>query len=104
MYIPFWRSSVFRRTVLNRIWGTGSHQRFPQQTLVKALQEMTLLIGRFAGGLQSQSQPVGGCSSEKTSAGVLKPRHARGRLLSSFSTCRTSEWEMSRKLVPLGKY
>ena len=42
------------------------------------------------GGLQSQSQSAGGVSSKKTSAGVRKPRHARGRLLSSSSTCRTS--------------
>ncbi len=56
------------------------------------------------GGLQSQSQPAGGFLSKKTSAGVRNPRHARGRLLSRFSTRRTSEWEMSRKSVPLGKY
>ena len=45
---------------------------------------------RASGGLKSQSQLAEGFSSKKTSAGVLKPRHARGRLLSSFSTCRTS--------------
>ena len=56
------------------------------------------------GGLQSQSQLVGEVFSKKTSVGVRKPRHARGRLLSRFSTCRTSQWEMSRKSVPLGKY
>ena len=58
----------------------------------------------MSGGLKSQSQLMGGFSSKKTSAGVLKPRHLRGRLLSSFSTCRTWLWEMSRKSVPLGKY
>ena len=45
---------------------------------------------RAFGGLQSQSQSAGGCFSKKTSAGVRNPRHARGRLLSRFSTCRTS--------------
>jgi hypothetical protein len=62
------------------------------------------LARRAVGGLKSQSQPAGGFFSKKTSVGVRNPRHARGRLLSSFSTCRTSEWEMSRKSVPLGKY
>jgi AIPR protein len=56
------------------------------------------------GGLQSQSQPAGGVFSKKTSAGVRKPRQARGRSLRSSSTRRTSVWEMSRKSVPLGKY
>jgi hypothetical protein len=42
------------------------------------------------GGLQFQLQPLGGGFSKKTSLGVRKPRHARGRLLSSFSTRRTS--------------
>ncbi len=56
------------------------------------------------GGFQTQSQPLGGVFSKKTSPGVRNPRHARGRLLSRFSTCRTWEWETSRKSVPLGKY
>ena len=42
------------------------------------------------GGLQSQSQPAGGVFSKKTSLGVRKPRHARGRSLSSISTARTA--------------
>jgi hypothetical protein len=42
------------------------------------------------GGLKSQSQLPGGVFSKKTSVGVRKSRHARGRLLSSFSTSRTS--------------
>ena len=56
------------------------------------------------GGLKSQSQLAGGVSSKKTSRGVRKPRHARGRSLSSFSTWRAWQWEMFRKSVPLGKY
>ena len=50
----------------------------------------TPLVCKKDGGLQSQSQSLGGVFSKKTSAGVRKPRHARGRSLSSFSTCRTS--------------
>ena len=34
--------------------------------------------GKPIGGLKSQSQPAGGFFSKKTSAGVLKPRHAGG--------------------------
>lgn len=65
---------------------------------------MRILKQVSTGGLQSQSQSVGGVFSKKTSAGVRKSRHARGRLFSTFSTRRTSQWEMSRKSVPLGKY
>ncbi len=63
-----------------------------------------LVVMAMIGGLQSQSQPAGGCFSKKTSVGVRKPRQARGRWLSSFSTRRTSAWEMSWKSVPWGKY
>ena|SRR5580704_17035540 len=56
------------------------------------------------GGLKSQSQSLGGVFAKKTSLGVRKPRHARGRLLSRFSTWRTWLCEILRKSVPLGKY
>ena len=48
------------------------------------------MTSKTNGGLHSQSQPVGGFFSKKTSMGVRKPRHARGRLLRRFSTRRTS--------------
>jgi hypothetical protein len=41
------------------------------------------------GGLKSQSQSLGVLFSKETSAGVRKPRQARGRAFSRFSTDRT---------------
>jgi hypothetical protein len=45
--------------------------------------------GSSDGGLKSQSQSLGVLFSKETSAGVRKPRQARGRAFSRFSTDRT---------------
>ncbi len=95
------RTAILDRFPLRFVTDVGHllpHDRLARA--IVAIDRARFVVGRFPNSIATAGRGF----LEENLTGSWKPEAARGRLLSRFSTCRTWEWETSRKSVPLGKY